>query len=67
VIRYEDLIRNPKGEIDKIASALGNNILFKTRKKDLSLRSKRDALNEDDCHAINDICGESMRFFGYEK
>jgi hypothetical protein len=66
VVRYEDLIEKPGVEIKNIATELGDSRLLKTGKHTLVPRSKRDVLDQIDIHAINDICGEVMQFFGYD-
>lgn len=68
VLRYEDLVGDPQGRLAAVYAAMQEAPPFvpETPFVPSSVRSKRQALNEQDHAAILQHCGEVARQFGYD-
>jgi len=66
LLRYEDLIAEPADCIRQILTNTDPQRSESVKLNEtLKPRSKRHLLSEADIHAIQDICGENARLFGY--
>jgi len=69
IIRYEDLVTQPKQELNRILQQIphapslsGINTIIPS-----SVRQKREVLDDEDLQSVSDICGECAMALGYNE
>lgn len=65
LLRYEDLIKDPTRQIKRILSSVPNFDPPALQLPQLTTRSRRELLDEEDLLAISDLCSREAAYFGY--
>jgi hypothetical protein len=65
VLRYEDLVADPKGQLQRILSAVPGFSWAPVRADALKARARRELLDDEDIRAVGDLCTSQAEELGY--
>jgi hypothetical protein len=66
IVKYEDLVADPVTEMRRILGAVPGFDVSALRPPALTLRTRRELLDEADMRAAADLCGREAAYFGYD-